>query len=92
MGRSFDADATFAVMDRLAAGTSYIDPGSPWQNGYVESFNSRLRDELLSVDIFDTLIEAQILLEHWRMDYNWNRPHSALGNQPPAKYAATPKS
>jgi putative transposase len=122
VGRSFDADATVAVLDRLAAqrgapgfircdngpeltsaalrdwcrfngaGTSYIDPGSPWQNGYVESFNSRLRDELLSVEIFDTLIEAQILVEDWRMDYNWNRPHSALGNQPPAKYAATLKN
>lgn len=75
-----------------SAGICFIDPGSPWQNGYVESFNSRLRDELLSVEILDTLIQAQILAEDWRNDYNWNRPHSALGNQPPAKYAATLKT
>ena len=73
------------------AGTSCIDPGSPWQNAYVEAFNARLRDELLSCEVFDTLIEAKVLLEDWRIDYNWNRPHSALGNQPPAKYAATLK-
>ena len=121
VGRGFDADATVAVLDRLAtergapkflrcdngpeltaaavrdwcrfnaAGTSYIDPGSPWQNAYVESFNARLRDELLSCEVFDTLTEAKVLLEDWRIDYNWNRPHSALGNQPPAKYAATLK-
>lgn len=73
------------------AGTSYIDPGSPWQNAYVESFNGRLRDKLLACEIFDTLTEAKVLLEDWRIDYSWNRPHSALGNQPPAKYAASLK-
>jgi putative transposase len=121
VGRGFDADATVAVLDRIAsrrgapqfvrcdngpeltaaalrdwcrfnaAGTSYIDPGAPWQNAYVESFNGRLRDDLLSCEVFDTLTEAKVLLEDWRIDYNWNRPHSALGNQPPAKYAATLK-
>lgn len=74
------------------AGTSYIDPGAPWQNGYVESFNGRLRDELLAGEVFDTLTEARVLIEDWRMDYNWNRPHSALGNMTPAAYAATLKT
>ena len=60
-------------------------------NADVESFNGRLRDELLACEIFDTLTEAKVLLEDWRIGYNWNRPHSALGNQPPAKYAATLK-
>ena len=58
-------------------------PGSPWQNGYIESFNARLRDELLSCEMFDTLTDAKVLLEDWRIDYNWNWAHSALGNQPP---------
>jgi putative transposase len=61
------------------AGTSYIDPGSPWQNPYVESFGGRLRDELLAVEAFTTLLEAQVLVEDWRIEYNTIRPHSALG-------------
>jgi putative transposase len=68
--------------------TSYIEPGSPWQNPYVESFGSRIRDELLSVELFETLFEAQILVEDWRVDYNTNRPHSALGMMAPAHFAA----
>ncbi len=69
------------------AGASYIEPGSPWQNPYVESFNGRLRDELLAVEQFDTLLEAQVLIEDWRIEYNTSRPHSSLGWLAPAAYA-----
>jgi putative transposase len=69
------------------AGTSYIEPGSPWQNPYVESFGSRLRDELLAVEAFNTLMEAQVLVEDWRIEYNTVRPHSALGYLTPTDYA-----
>src|SRR4051812_48764439 len=63
------------------AGTAFIEPGSPWQNAYVESFNGRLRDELLDVEQFSCLAEAAVVIEDWRQDYNAHRPHSALGNQ-----------
>ncbi len=69
------------------AGASYIDPGSPWQNPYVESFGSRVRDELLAVEQFSCLAEAKVLVEDWREDYNHHRPHSALGMKPPARFA-----
>jgi putative transposase len=69
------------------AGTSYIEPGSPWQNPYVESFGGRLRDELLAVEAFNTLLEAQVLVEDWRIEYNTVRPHSALGYLPPTEFA-----
>jgi putative transposase len=69
------------------AGSAYIDPGSPWQNPYVESFNSRVRDELLDGELFYTLTEAQVLVEDWREDYNERRPHSALGMTAPARFA-----
>jgi putative transposase len=69
------------------AGTSYIEPGSPWQNPYVETFGSRLRDELLAVEAFNTLFEAQVLVEDWRIEYNTLRPHSALGYLTPTDYA-----
>jgi len=71
------------------AGTSYIEPGSPWQNPYVESFGGRLRDELLAVEAFNTLLEAQVLVEDWRIEYNTLRPHSALGYLSPTDYAKT---
>ncbi|MFP6598153.1 MAG: transposase, partial [Candidatus Hydrogenedentota bacterium] len=58
--------------------------GSPWENGYIESFNARLRDELLNGEIFETLLEAKVLIERWRFHYNTVRPHSALGGRPPA--------
>ena len=67
--------------------TLYIEPGSPWENGYIESFNGKLRDELLNREIFDTLFEAKVLAERWRMEYNTFRPHSALGYRPPAPEA-----
>ncbi len=68
-------------------GSSYIEPGAPWENPYVESFNGRLRDEFLAVEQFDSLLEAQVLLEDWRIEYNTKRPHSSLGWLPPAAYA-----
>ena len=71
------------------AGTSYIEPGAPWQNPYVESFGGRLRDELLAVEAFTTLLEAQVLVEDWRIEYNTVRPHSALGYLTPTDYAQT---
>jgi len=71
------------------AGSAYIDPGSPWQNAYVESFHSRVRDELLDVEEFSCLAEAQVLIADWRQDYNWHRPHSALGMLAPAVFAAS---
>ena len=66
------------------ARTAFIEPGSPWENGYIESFNARLRDELLHGEIFYTLKEAQVLLESWRCHYNAVRPHGSLGYRPPA--------
>jgi putative transposase len=69
------------------AGTSYIEPGSPWQNPYVESFGGRLRDELLAVEAFSSLLEARVLVEDWRIEYNTVRPHSALGYLTPTGYA-----
>ena len=69
------------------AGTSYIEPGSPWQNAFVESFNGKLRDELFNVEAFDSVLEAQVLAEDFRIDYNTYRPHSALGQLTPAEFA-----
>jgi transposase InsO family protein len=65
----------------------FIEPGSPWENGYVESFNARLRDEFLDGEIFYTLREVQVLTERWRWQYNHVRPHQALGYRPPAPEA-----
>jgi putative transposase len=67
--------------------TSYIEPGAPWQNGYVESFNGKLRDELLNLESFDSLFEAQVLIEDWRQDYNHYRPHQSLHYLTPAAFA-----
>ena len=69
------------------AGSAYIEPGSPWQNPYVESFGSRVRDELLTVELFSCLAEAKVLVEDWREDYNHHRPHSALHMKAPARFA-----
>jgi transposase InsO family protein len=71
-------------LGELGAKTVYIEPGSPWENGYCESFNGKLRNELLDGEIFYTLREAQVLIEQWRQHYNRVRPHSALGYRPPA--------
>jgi putative transposase len=67
-----------------------MEPGSPWENGYIESFNGKLRDELLNREIFEMLLEAMILIEEWRREYNHVRPHSSLGYRPPAPEAIQP--
>ena len=68
--------------------TAYIEPGSPWQNPFVESFHSRVRDELLDIEEFSCLAEARVVISDWQQDYNWRRPHSALGMRAPAVFAA----
>jgi transposase InsO family protein len=74
---------------KLGTGTLYIEPGSPWENGYCESFNGKLRDECLNGEIFYSLKEAQVVIEQWRVEYNTRRPHSALGYRPPVPAAPT---
>ena len=86
-GSEFTAKAVREWLSRVGVKTLYIEPGSPWENGYNESFNGKLRDELLNGEIFYTLKEAQILIERWRREYNTVRPHSALGYRPPAPEA-----
>lgn len=88
-GSEFTAKAVKGWLEALGVRTLFIEPGSPWENGYNESFNGKLRDELLNGEIFDTLIEAQVLTERWRQEYNRFRPHSALGYRPPAPLAIT---
>jgi transposase InsO family protein len=83
-GPEFIAEAVRKWIKAVGAKTAYIAPGSPWENGYIESFNARFRDELLNGEIFYSLREAQILIEQWRKHYNTKRPHSALGYRPPA--------
>ncbi len=70
-------------------GLSFIPPGEPWRNGYVESFNSRIRDECLNINIFWSLAQARVVISDWKEDYNHRRRHSSLGSQAPAAYAAT---
>ena len=88
-GSEFTAQA---VRELPVGVRTYIEPGSPWENGYIESFNGKLRDELLNMEIFDTLGEAKVLVERWRRDYNQIRPHSALAYRPPAPEAKLPRS
>jgi transposase InsO family protein len=71
-------------------GTLLIEPGSPWENGYNESFNGKLRDELLNLEVFTSVWEAKVLVEQWRREYNEVRPHSSLGYRPPAPEAIQP--
>jgi putative transposase len=89
-GPEFVADAVRDWIAAVGSQTAYIEPGSPWENGYCESFNARFRDELLNGEIFYTLKEAQIVIEEWRRHYNTVRPHSALGYRPPAPEAIVP--
>ena len=86
-GPEFIANALRDWLNKLRVKPLFIEPGSPWENGYVESFNGKMRDELLNREIFYTLQEAQILIERWRKDYNTIRPHSSLGYRPPAPQA-----
>ena len=90
-GPEFIATAVREWLGRVGVGTLYIEPGSPWENGYGESFNGKLRDELLAREVFDTLLEAKVLVERWRRHYNTIRPHSALGYRPPAPEAILPR-
>ena len=87
-GPEFVAKAVREWLSRLGIETLFIEPGSPWENGYIESFNGNLRDELLNGEIFTTLTEPKVLTELWRREYNQVRPHSALGYKPPAPEAA----
>jgi transposase InsO family protein len=89
-GPEFTAKAVRDWLGRVGVGTLFIEPGSPWENGYIESFNGKLRDELLSGEVFYTLKEAKVLIEMWRQHYNEVRPHSSLGYRPPAPAAWTP--
>jgi putative transposase len=89
-GAEFIAKKVRAWIGAVGAKTAFITPGSPWENGYCESFNARFRDELLNGEVFYTLREAQILIERWRHHYNTVRPHSALGYRPPAPESLMP--
>jgi len=83
-GAEFTSKAVRDWLAKVGVKTLFIEPGSPWENGYIESFNGKLRDELLDREIFYTLLEAKVLIERWRQEYNWIRPHSSLGYRPPA--------
>jgi transposase InsO family protein len=86
-GSEFTCKAVRSWLAKVGVKTLFIEPGSPWENGYVESFNGKLRDELLDREIFYTLLEAKVLIERWREHYNRVRPHSSLGYRPPAPVA-----
>jgi len=86
-GPEFTAKAIRGWLNRIGVKTLFIEPGSPWENGYIESFNGKLRDELLNREIFTTLTEARVLIEQWRKEYNHIRPHSSLGYRPPVPEA-----
>jgi len=86
--RQADVDWGQHWLDRASVGTLYIQKASPWKNGYVESFNGRLRDELLNRELFLSLPEARYVLDEWRMEYNHRRPHSGIRWQTPAAFAA----
>jgi len=88
-GPEFIARQLQRWLDQATVGTLYIQKGSPWENGYVESFNGKLRDELLNGELFLSLPEARYVLDEWRLDYNHHRPHSSLDWQTPAAFAAT---
>ena len=89
-GPEFGSEAIQKSLDASDVETLFVEPGSPWENGYVESFNGKLRDELLNREIFTTLWEAKVLVENWRKEYNQIRPHSSLGYRPPAPEAIKP--
>ena len=89
-GPEFIAQAVQDWIKAVGAKTAYIAPGSPWENGYVESFNARFRDELLDGEIFYSLREAQVIIESWRRHYNTVRPHGSIGYRPPAPEVFVP--
>lgn len=86
-GSEFIAKVLREWLQKINVGTLYIEPGSPWENGYIESFNGKLRDQFLNGEIFYSLKEAEILIERWRKHYNKVRPHSSLKGKPPAPLA-----
>ena len=90
-GPEFTAIAVREWLERVGVGTLFIEPGSPWENGYIESFNGKLRDELLDREILHTMTEAKVLIERWRREYNTIRPHSSLGYQPPVPETIAPQ-
>lgn len=87
-GPEFIADKIKKWLEQKHVGTLYIEPGSPWENGYIESFNGRLRDEILDRELFYSVKEAKVIVEDWRLEYNNHRPHSGLGYMTPAAFAA----
>ena len=89
-GPEFTAKKVREWLAKIGVKTLFIEPGSPWENGYCESFNGRLRDELLAREQFNTLLEAKVLIERWRRHYNTVRPHGSLGYRPPAPEAFQP--
>jgi transposase InsO family protein len=89
-GPEFTAKAVRKWLSRLEVKPLFIEPGSPWENGYIESFNGKFRDEFLNRELLDTLLEAQVLTARWRWEYNTFRPHSALNYRPPAPEAFEP--
>jgi transposase len=89
-GSEFTATRVREWLGRVGVKTLSIEPGSPWENGSIESFNGKLRDELLARELFDTLLEAKVLIERWRKAYNTVRPHSSLGYRPPAPESRRP--
>jgi putative transposase len=91
-GAEFTSKPIREWLQHIGAKTLYIEPGSPWENGYCESFNGKLRDELLNGEIFYSLKEATVVIEQWRLHYNQRRPHSSLGYRPPAPQAIYPKT
>jgi len=89
-GAEFTAQAVRDWLAHLGVRTLFIEPGSPWENGYCESFNGKLRDECLNREVFTSLLEARVVIEQWRVEYNTIRPHSALGYRPPAPETTMP--
>ncbi len=89
-GPEFVAELLRRWLHHLGVTTAFIEPGSPWENGYIESFNGKFRDELLNREVFDTIMEAKVVIEKWRIHYNTVRPHSSLGYRPPAPEAYYP--
>jgi len=87
-GPEFIAQAIRQWLGQRGVGPLYIEPGSPWENGYAESFHGRFRDEFLDRELFSSVREAKVLAEQWRLDYNHHRPHSRLGYKTPARFAA----
>jgi putative transposase len=91
-GSEFTAEEVQAWLTAHQAGPAFIEPGHPWQNGFIESYHDKLRDECLNREWFESLAEARVVIEKWRRQYNTRRPHSSLGYQTPAQFAAAHKS